>query len=603
MSKKFELPDDLGKLTREQLEELHAKATAEIDEILDRKTDGEDGQPYTMDDAKRLRALGRDRDKITKAGADLTAAETEIADAVQASREAREKQLKDAGDAAAKAEKAAPKAEKAEPETAKAEAADEAPIEGELVTASIERGKTPVEHLLRRPTLNVSLRRLADQNINQPPTPHSGETDLILTAGVDIPNVAAGGQIRSIKDLGNAMRERAKSLGITSTGTYGHNTVASLRREFEHVIDDRTGPAEVERIFKELSDPARLWQMYDGSTPAGGPSGITVAGGGFCAPPVNVYRFFNIADQCGTIDLPTFGMERGSVNVPTSPSLADVFTGTFTSATNPWLWTETDDIATVTGSPNKPCVRVPCPAMVEYTLECYGICLTAGNLTAWAWPEAVENQIALLMSAHYHAANMRYIQQIQTLASATVTGLGAAGAGVIAPVLGGMELQAMDYRTRYGMCETAVMDGILPYWTLGTFRSDGAKRSGVSDLFGMTANQVADWFDVRNIRVQLVSDYQVRGSGQLGAAAPATAWPTTVNAMMWAPGTVMLGNGLNLNLGVVRDSVLNAENDHTALWMEECHQIVKFGHEIRNLTIPICTDGTTGANDLTACGL
>ena len=56
-----------------------------------------------------------------------------------------------------------------------------------------------------------------------------------------------------------------------------------------------------------------------------------------------------------------------------------------------------------------------------------------------------------------------------------------------------------------------------------------------------------------------------------------------------------------LNLGVVRDSTLNAENDHTALWMEECHLIAQFGPAPRLYNLEICPDGTVGAADLTSC--
>jgi hypothetical protein len=62
------------------------------------------------------------------------------------------------------------------------------------------------------------------------------------------------------------------------------------------------------------------------------------------------------------------------------------------------------------------------------------------------------------------------------------------------------------------------------------------------------------------------------------------------------------GNGLRLNLGVIRDSVLNATNDHTAEWMEECWLIFRPGHEGRRYVVPICADGATGAATLTACG-
>jgi hypothetical protein len=109
------------------------------------------------------------------------------------------------------------------------------------------------------------------------------------------------------------------------------------------------------------------------------------------------------------------------------------------------------------------------------------------------------------------------------------------------------------------------------------------------------------WFDLINVRVQWVGDWQVRGAGQPGNATPITAWPTTVQFLMFAAGTFVLGRGLQLNLGIIRDSVLNATNDHTAEWMEECWLVAKIGHESRLGTIAICPDGTTGAADLTAC--
>jgi hypothetical protein len=74
-----------------------------------------------------------------------------------------------------------------------------------------------------------------------------------------------------------------------------------------------------------------------------------------------------------------------------------------------------------------------------------------------------------------------------------------------------------------------------------------------------------------------------------------------VRHFLYAPGTVARGNGMSLDLGVVRDSTLNATNDFTAAWMEECHLIAQFGHEVREYTINVCPDGTTGAADLTSC--
>ena len=164
-----------------------------------------------------------------------------------------------------------------------------------------------------------------------------------------------------------------------------------------------------------------------------------------------------------------------------------------------------------------------------------------------------------------------------------------------------MEFGAVDYRTRYGMCRNDTIETVISDWTLPMVRSDLAKRMGVSDWMCVTDAQIAAWLDCRNIRAQFVQDYQVRASGFPGFSTPATAWPTAAEFLLFAPGTWGRGNGMTLDLGVVRDSTLNAENDHTAAWMEECHLIAKFGHESRRYSVNLCPDGTVGAADLTSC--
>jgi hypothetical protein len=71
--------------------------------------------------------------------------------------------------------------------------------------------------------------------------------------------------------------------------------------------------------------------------------------------------------------------------------------------------------------------------------------------------------------------------------------------------------------------------------------------------------------------------------------------------MIYAAGTFGLGNGMTLDLGVVRDSTLNAENDHTAAWSEECHLIAMFGHSSRLYTVGVCAAGRTGVANIADC--
>lgn len=461
---------------------------------------------------------------------------------------------------------------------------DGAPANAEAIAAAAARGATAAlvaalgDRTLGRDLTEVTKRAtatLADARRYAPPT-KTPKPMLAVTAGVDIPGLARGAELGNIDALVDAFHRRARGMPVTRDGAGNRQLVATVRNQYEHTIDDRTTPAQVEELFSFLTSQDRQQAL--------------VAGGGWCAPSEIRYDFFNIACNDGEIDLPTFGVSRGGIRFPVSPSLADVisstafggFSTTFSSASNPWLWTETDDQATVTGTPNKPCVRVPCPSFDERRLECYGICVTAGNLTDDAYPEAVRNFIRLMMVAHGRAANGRIIATMESLSSACVTGGCFAAAGpAYTQIFSGAELAAIDYRERYGMCETDVLELIMPKWIVGVVRADLARRTGVEQLLSVTRAQIVQYFADRNIRVQFVSDWQVRGASQFGNSTALNCWPTSVNVMIYAAGTFLLGNGLTLDLGVVRDSVLNAENDHTAAWSEECHLVARIGHESR----------------------
>lgn len=464
------------------------------------------------------------------------------------------------------------------------QAAQEPALVADATPAAPKRKTTDVRDVIKAgPSLNARFSDAARRAPN-PQVPDRSASDLVITAATPTAGLPIGSRIDTMDRLIKTIANYAKGTAITH-GQPNYVPLASVQNTFDVVMSDRTSPAEVEEKLKALTNPD-----------------VLVAAGGWCAPPQIRYDFFDVVCEDGLIDLPTIGIERGGITFPVSPSLADVFDGTFTNGTVPWVWTNNDDIAAATGGGGtKPCVRVPCPDFETVLLECYGICLTAGNLTDAAYPEATRNYLRLLMAALERAMNIRYLAQM-VAQSTTLGPLGTAGSGAAAPLLGAVEMAAIDYRIRYGMCDDAILEVILPSWVRGAIRSDLAKRTGVN-LLDVTNEMIADWFDTRRVRVQLVTDWQVRSSGLPGFSTPVTAWPTTVDFLLFAAGTFVRGNGMSLDLGVVRDSTLNATNDFTAAWAEQCHLIAKLGHESRRYTVNICTDGTTGAADLTACGL
>jgi hypothetical protein len=597
----FTLPADLASHTAEQLAELYAKANAELDTIIAER------DPLKLERAGELSAarksIGARQAELAAEQADIDAKFQTYADELAA----------DSADAPEG------EGEVLEGEVVEQPTADAQPAAPQLVTASArprggaQTASRELGGLSRVPSLNPSLSG-ARQHA---PTQEAPQAALAITASVGLSGkFGMGDRVESLGDLSALAHDRAKSMTDQSgvpisqpggtafahrarrhTDPYGGVRIATIENQFDTVFSDKTGQDAIAAYINKIQRASNPREMES-----------LVAAGGWCAPSQIRYDFFNIAAQSGMIDLPTFGVERGGIQYPISPSLADTFSPAlpwytaFSNATMPWLWTEGDDILAATGSPTKPCTRVPCSTMDNKRLECYGICVTAGNLADNAWPESTANFLRLVMAAHYHAANARYISAISALAT-PITGCTAAGSGLTAPVLSTAELSAIDYRSKFGMARTDVMEAVYPEWILGGIRADLAKRTGVEPnlAFNITDADIARWFDVRGIRAQFVQDYQVRAAGQPGASTAITQYPSFTKFLTYAPGTVARGNGMTLDLGIVRDSTLNRTNDFTAAWMEECHLIAKFGHEVREYTVNICPDGTTGAADLTSC--
>ena len=571
----FNAPSDLTLSSDTELADLEARGVAEFERV--RALDGVDPEnlQYAMrlaDDLDRIRAELKVREVRAQANADLQ--RTRVGEQLAALEERVNGTTADPTATAT-----------AVVDTGAIAEATAQGVTAALATFMLDRkgnGAARPAEIARRATASLA------ETARHAPAPKVPEKRLAVTASVDIPGVAHGSNLTGLDALTDVVTRKAKSMPVTR-GNPNNQLVASVRNDFEHTLDERSSPAQVKELFDYLTSPDKQAAL--------------VAGGGWCAPSEIRYDFFNIACSSGLIDLPTVGVTRGGIQFPVSPSLADTvnsiafggFAVTFNGDSVPWLWTEDDDIAAATGSPTKPCVRVPCPTFDEERLELYGICLTAGNLADSAYPEATQHMIRLLMAAHDHAMNARLISLMVAASSAVTSITGGASTDAAAPrIYNAVGLAATDYRERFGMCLDDVLEVVLPAWVREVIRADLAWKAGV-ELQAVPNSEIDSYFTARNVRVQWVDDWQVRGSSQFGNATAMTAWPTTVDFLIYAAGTFVHGNGMSLDLGVVRDSVLNETNDHTALWSEEAHLIARVGHESRQYRVGFNVNGSTSA--------
>lgn len=591
----FDLPDDPKELNA-RLAEMN---DAELSELLAKLGDAfddkyGDGTGLTDEALTELEALGS---QIKTAQEVTETRETERQERDRRAADLRNS-VRPAADADAQADADENAGDDEQPETSEnvrepVAAASDAPLVAAMHAMS-ETAQTmqafAADYLKPSTDLNQRLRLGEIAKYAPDAGVHEERSEAVLIASADVPGFTQGGRVENIHALAKAMHNRARMLPVSKTGDPNIYPVASLQREFNFTLNENSTPEEMNAVLTAATDVE-----------------ILTAAGGWCAPSEISYDFFNIVCEDGMIDLPTVGLNRGGVQYPTSPSFGDLVS----VPDIVWEWTEQDDIdAADSDSVFKPCVRLECPEFVDRRADCHGFCVTAGNLVDYAYPELVANWLRLVFAIRAKATNAGIIDVLingggsgdPITPSIAVDHTGLLGATTSA-LLQSIELSIVDYREKFSMCSDAIMEVVLPRWANAVVRADLANREGI-DVFGVTNGMIADWFNLRGARVQFVGDWQVRETGAAGTATPGgatplTTWPNTMDYLVFAPGTFVRGNGMSLDLGVTRDSVLNSTNDHTAAWAEDCFAILKPGHESRVVSVALCPSGEIGQRSFT----
>lgn len=388
-----------------------------------------------------------------------------------------------------------------------------------------------------------------------------------ITAAVDVPQFYVGQRLDPTS-LADALHNKARMLS-DSRGSQTVYPVATIERPFGEGYD------------LEGLDQASTW---DRIAEMSKPSALTAAGG-WCAPSQILYDLFET--ECTTPDLfalPTFRVTRGGIRWPVFDAHDETFSPEF-------VWTEADDIAATGGTPTKPCVRISCPTFTECRLDAVGLCVTAGNLIDRAYPEQVRWFIARAMRAYERNNATRKLNAVlaDTVAVNPTATFGAAG-----HLIGSLLLLANDYRQVHSLCAGERLDITLPYWAKDIVKADVARQQGTLSIGNLPSDaDVTAWLASVGLSVDYIQHWQNF------AVTPATAWPASVDVLIGYPGSYVEFNQGRLDLGVIRDSVLNETNDYTAVWFEEFYCVGRRGPQSYLATIDVCADGNVGGRNQT----
>jgi hypothetical protein len=527
------IPENIAEVSNEDIAKIEAELVAEFDKLMDA---GSTDVAAMTEIAEAIEAIRAEQTARVVAEQEAAEAVAALAERVHTAEEVAAESDPEGDDDDDEAEAVVVTADETSTNT-EADEAEASAEENELVTASAD--KTP-----KAPSASAVARRSTKPEVAE------AQPEVVITAAADIPGFSGGATINTI-EMAKAMHAKARTL---SNGS-GFVPVATVNLPIQHKVG------------------ADLAQNLDVIAEATAPEALTAAG--WCAPSQNLYTLFGIDAGDGLLDLPTVQVTRGGLNVPNFIGIGDASDA---------LWTWTED--SKEDEETKACLFIPCPDFTDYRLKAEGLCLTNGNLTDRAFPELTSRFIALAINAHLHRLSAAMVNDISTSATGvTMSALASSAAGSI---LHAIDLQVADYRSQYRMSVNSVLEAVFPLWAKELIRADFALRSGVL-LTNVTDAMIDDHFAARKVRAQFVHDYQ-----PLFSVAEAVAFPTTLDFLLYPAGGYIKGDGGTIDLGVVRDSVLNATNDYTAAWTEQLYLVAQVGPKAREVTVNYAVDGVTG---------
>lgn len=456
--------------------------------------------------------------------------------------------------------------------------------------ADQDAGKTEVTASARkRRTTRINLSGVRRQAMAS--AEHRTEQRDTATAAPDVPGFAMG-QSMNLLDLASAVDGRMASAGLN---TFAHAAsqgrhirqqypIASIHKDFKGlVVND---PASADEVIARATDE----KLLEG--------GSLVASGGWCAPSETIYDLFNDgSSRDGLLSIPEIQVQRGGIRYTKGPDYTSIYAEGIG-----FHYTEQNDIdgkygVDAKGDGNgtegtKPCFKIGCTEFEEARLELDGLCISAGLLESRGYPELIARTIELALIAHDHRMSARKINEL--VAGSTAILIPSPQVGATAPVLTAIELQVQHYRYSHRLPQNATLEAVLPYWVHGVIRSDLSRRLGI-DLLAVNDTIIDGWFTARGISAQFVYDWQALDTT---AAASFTAWPETVQFLLYQAGTWVAGGSDVITLNNLYDSTLLGENDYTALFTEEGYLVAKKGLDSRVVTVPLQASGETGAGVL-----
>ena len=338
---------------------------------------------------------------------------------------------------------------------------------------------------------------------------------------------------------------------------------------------DRHGPARgnvvLASVYIDYPDERKLGpDAWENEQKIDATNALT-ATGGICLP-VNVdyaVPVWATPDRPLRDGLPGYQATRGGIRFVQPPDI-----GPAAAATG--IWTEATDLAP--GAATKPLMSIACGTEQLVYVEAISTRLGFGNMQSRFAPEqvAANTNLATAAAARTAETNILNLIAAQCVAAVTTPTTGADGLlGAARELITAIHQATAAYRSGHRISPTQTLTAIFPWWVLALVKVDLAREqahgnSSNFNVLSITDEQATSLLeDSCGLNCLFHLDGQpssvAGGIAQLygiqGASATLLAFPTKVVWYLWVEGAIQFLDAGRLDLGVVRDSTLDATND------------------------------------------
>lgn len=580
----------LAALTREQLSEYVAalKETAEKIHAKDAETIGELSASERLEEMRAgVAAIKLASERLAELTEAEEAPEAEATDDDEAAKEL------EALAAEARGEAVEPEAEVVEPEAEVTEPVAAATLEETVakLAEQVEALSAPAEPVEPEAVEEPEAEEATVASLPKPTPARQAalKKQRSLTAASEgLGGIALGEEFEDLNAIAAAMIHKRRNFGHMTAREDVPIARLDWRDDYpaDRVLDANEGgertQAKIDAVVASIkSDPNK------------GTEKSLVAAGGICAPLTPLYdlQVISQADRPVRASLPSFLASRGGITYATPPVMADV-----TEAIG--IITAAEDAAG--GSlATKTCQVLECMDWNEATIDIIYHCVQTSNLTNRTFPEQLAQFLQLLRAQLARTAESKLLDGIDdasTAVTAADINLGASGA-LLTEIL----TAANAMRNRHRMSSDAVLRVMLPNWSVDLMISDIIRTQ--FQRFDTDRARLTALLRSFNVDPTFYID-GATGAGQIFGAQTASdllTFPDTVRWYLFPEGSFLYLDGGTLELGLVRDSVLNSTNEFQ-MFGEEFENVAFVGIESLAVTSTVCDNGKVASTDDLVCG-